>query len=372
MKTSGAHLACAESGNGAVTFTLSGRLDVATTGDVWRDAMSQIDALAPERLIVDAGGLEYCDGAGASFLSGLRERMGGRVEIRSFPEAYRGLLRIFDGSDLAPLEDRGAGSPLESLGRATVQIGTDIRELVVFCGELLVASARAIATPSRIRWREALRVAEAAGVNALPIVSLIGLLLGLVLAYQSANSLAAYGADLYVPDLLGVSLVRELGPLMTAILLAGRTGSSFAAEIGTMKVNEEIDAMTTMGLQPVRFLAVTRVFAAVLMMPILTAFCILSGLVGGAFVFVLGLGYPFVLFTSGMFQLVSADAFFASLLKTIVFAVLIAGVGCQRGLRTGAGARAVGESTTSAVVAGILLIAIADAIFSVVLHSLGI
>jgi ABC-type transport system involved in resistance to organic solvents, permease component len=160
-------------------------------------------------------------------------------------------------------------------------------------GELCAALGRAIRHPGLVRWRDAWLTAELAGVNALPIVALLGFLLGLIMAFQAAIPMRQFGADLYVANLIGLSILRELGPLLTAIVLAGRSGSAFAAELGTMKVSEELDALTTMGLEPVGFLVVPRVIAAVAMTPLLAIFAGVFGLIGGAVV-MLSLGFPLV------------------------------------------------------------------------------
>jgi phospholipid/cholesterol/gamma-HCH transport system permease protein len=216
-----------------------------------------------------------------------------------------------------------------------------------------------------------LLAAENAGVNALPIVALISFLIGLIMAFQSAIPMSQFGAEIYVADLVALSMLRELGPLMTAIILAGRSGSAFAAELGTMKVNEEIDALTTMGLDPVRFLVVTRVIAAVVMMPLLTLFSNLMGLAGGAIVF-LSFDFPLVTYVQEVLSAVKMGDLLSGLAKAFVFGILVAGIGCLRGLQTRTGASAVGLSTTRAVVSGIVLIVLADGVFSVVFYYLGI
>ena len=207
--------------------------------------------------------------------------------------------------------------------------------------------------------------------NALPIVALISFLMGLIMGFQSAVAMRPYGADIYVPSLVAIVVIRELGPLMTAIILAGRTGSAFAAELGTMKANEEIDALTTMGLDPVRFLVVSRVIAAVVMTPLLTIYANVWGLLGGGAVF-LSFGYPLVTYNSQVTAAISLTALLGGLAKTLVFGFVVAGVGCLRGLETLRGASAVGTSTTRAVVAGIFLIIVTDCLFSVVYYYLGI
>jgi phospholipid/cholesterol/gamma-HCH transport system permease protein len=222
-----------------------------------------------------------------------------------------------------------------------------------------------------VRWKDAFLVAETAGVNALPVIALIGFLMGLIMAFQAAIPMRQFGAVIYVANLVGLSMVRELGPLMTAIVLAGRSGSAFAAELGTMKVNEEIDALITMGLDPVQFLVVTRIFAAVIMTPLLTLFADFIGVMGGSIV-LLSMGYSIDTYLRQIFSMVTYVDLLGGLFKSIVFGVLVANIGCLRGLQTEMGASAVGDSTTRAVVGGIVLIVVTDGIFSVIYYYLGI
>jgi phospholipid/cholesterol/gamma-HCH transport system permease protein len=222
-----------------------------------------------------------------------------------------------------------------------------------------------------LRLKDTFLVAEAAGIGATPIIALVGLLLGLILAFQSAIPMRQFGAQVFVADLLGISTIRELGALMAAILLTARSGSAFAAELGTMKVNEEIDALATMGLEPVRFLVVPRVVAAVAMVPVLTMLMSFSILVGGALV--MGtLGIPLVTYVNRIAAIVGFGDLFGGLFKALFFGVVVAAVGCLRGLQTGTGAGAVGASATSAVVSGIVLIAVVDGMFAVAFYVLGI
>ena len=179
-----------------------------------------------------------------------------------------------------------------------------------------------------------------------------------------------FGAEIFVADFLGIAMFRELGPLMAAILLTARSGSAFAAEIGTMKVNEELDALTTMGLEPVRFLAVPRVLAAMIVVPSLTMITSLAGLVGGAVVF-LSLGFPLITYVNRVVDATTATDLIGGLSKSLVLGLIVAVVGCMRGMNTGAGAGAVGESTTGSVVTGITLIAAAEGVFAVVFYVMG-
>ncbi|HEY6085271.1 MAG TPA: ABC transporter permease [Nitrospira sp.] len=356
-------------------FSLTGPLNSYTTGEAWRTAMDALEEEHPRRLVVDAAQMTYCDGAGAALLLELRRRQRARqgtYEIRSLDPSYQALLDLYGRSD-SQKPDPGpvADSPVEQIGRETIALGHDIVVLIAFVGELCTALARAVLNPGLVRWKDALLTAELAGVNALPIVALLGFLLGLIMAFQAAIPMRQFGADLYVANLIGLSMLRELGPLLTAIILAGRSGSAFAAELGTMKVTEELDALTTMGLEPVGFLVVPRVIAAVAMTPLLAVFAGFFGLIGGAAV-MWSLGFPLVTYLIQVKSAVTIGDMIGGLGKSFVFGIVVAAIGCLRGLQTRSGASAVGESTTRAVVSGLVLITIVDGVFAVVFYALGI
>jgi phospholipid/cholesterol/gamma-HCH transport system permease protein len=358
----------------SIKLIFAGRLDSATTGSVWRPASSALAHAGAKRAVVDAAAVHYCDGAGIALLihlGDLQRRGGGRLEIAGLRPEFASLLDDWTPEAAAAAAEAPARrrNLAAELGAATVSVWRDLRDLVSFVGEISVALAYAVRHPGRVRWRDALEIAEAAGVNALPIVALIAFLMGLIMAFQAAPPLRQFGAELFIANLVGLSILRELGPLMTAIILAGRSGSAFAAELGTMKVREEIDALRTMGLDPVRFLIVPRVVAAVCMTPLLTIFADLIGLLGGAVV-MRSLGFPLITYFHQIQYAVSYGSLVGGLVKAFVFGILVAGIGCLRGLQTGNGASAVGESTTSAVVSGIILIAITDGIFSVIYYYL--
>jgi phospholipid/cholesterol/gamma-HCH transport system permease protein len=371
---SGVHMQVAPGDGGGRLLTLSGRLDADAVGGIWTDALAAAREAGAGGLVVDAAGLEYCDGSGAALLDALREaqgRAGGRFELRGLREELRALVEL-----VAPAQRTEAAAPasepvLVRLGRRTIAYGTDLRRLVVFVGELTLSLGSVVRHPRQLRLGDAVLVAERAGIGATPIVAGVGFLLGLILAFQSAIPMKRFGAEIFIADLLGLSMLRELGPLMAAILLTARSGSAFAAEIGTMKVNEEIDALATMGLEPVRFLVVPRVLAAIAVVPALTMLTSLSALLGGLLVF-RSLGFPAVTFVSRIAEMVVPGDVIGGLLKAMVFGVIVAAVGCLRGLETGKGADAVGVSTTSAVVSGIIGIALADGLFAVVFYVLDI
>jgi phospholipid/cholesterol/gamma-HCH transport system permease protein len=371
---SGVELRSEEPRDGLLKLVLAGRLDASTTGAIWRRATAAVSGAKAPKVVVDASLIDYCDGAGIALLVQLRQlqsQAGGTLRIDGLRPEFAKLFN--DGApDVAREPSAGArvGIAVE-IGEATVELWRDIQMLVSFVGELTMGLAYAVLHPHRVRWRDAMRVAEAAGVNALPIVALVSFLMGLIMAFQAAIPLRQFGAQLFIANLIGLSMLRELGPLMTAIILAGRSGSAFAAEIGTMKVREEIDALKTMGLDPVRFLIVPRVIAAVCMTPLLTIFADLLGMIGGSVVMI-SLGFPLITYFHQVQYAVSYGSLVGGLIKAFVFGILIAGIGCMRGLQTKSAASSVGESTTSAVVSGIILIAITDGIFSVVYYYLGV
>jgi phospholipid/cholesterol/gamma-HCH transport system permease protein len=353
---------------GARTLALAGRLDASTIRDLWREAKSALAQAAGRRIVVDAQNVEYCDGAGIALLVDLlRQRAKGEVEIRNLKPRFAALLAQFDVEvlehDLDPEPKRD--SSIEEIGEIASGVWKDVREQVSFIGETTAALIYAARHPSTVRWRDVWLLCEKVGADALPIVALISFLLGAILAFQSAVPMKKFGAEIFVADLIGLAMLRELGPLMTAILLAGRTGAAFAAEIGTMRVNQEVDALTTMGLDPVRFLVTPRVIAAVLMTPLLTLFADLVSLIGGA-VALRSFDIPYVTFVHEVEGIVTFTDFMVGFVKTFFFAILIAGVGCLRGLQTAAGASAVGDSATRAVVSCIILLVIVDGIFAVV------
>jgi phospholipid/cholesterol/gamma-HCH transport system permease protein len=330
----------------------------------------------PIRVVIDASGVTYCDGAGVALLLRLQDQQrsaGGDFTIVALRNEFQRLLDLYGKIPTEGLgQDRQERlSFVEQVGHASLVVWRDLRALVAFTGQLTVTLLRAAAHPHQVRWRDMWHIAELAGVNALPLVALIGFLLGLIMAFQSAIPMRQFGADIFVANLIGLSMLRELGPLVTAILLAGRSGSAFAAELGTMKFREEIDALSTMGLDSVRFLVVPRLLAAVTMTPLLTIFANLFGLIGGAVVMV-SLGYPLVTYGNQLLSAVHIRDLVSGLSKSLVFGMVVAGVGCLRGLQTTTGASAVGESTTRAVVSGIILIAIVDGVFAVVFYCLGV
>jgi phospholipid/cholesterol/gamma-HCH transport system permease protein len=371
-----ATLSVADAPDGSRILSLAGRLDAYSIADVWVGARAALAAAPAQRIVVDAAAVDYCDGGGVAMLVDLLRQpraADAGVSVRGLRPEFQALLDQFDLTILAePAEAPPKRiNAVEEIGRAAATLGRDMRTQIVFIGETASALGYAFTHPHRIRWKDVWYTCEQVGANALPIVALISFLLGVILAFQAAVPMRQFGAEIFVADLVGLSILRELGPLMTAILLAGRSGAAFAAEIGTMKVNEELNALTTMGLDPVRFLVVTRILAALLMVPLLSLFADLIGVLSGGLT-MLSFNIPIVTYLKEVDSIVDLKDVLAGLVKTPVFAILIAGIGCLRGLQTQTGASAVGISATRAVVSGIVLLVVVDGIFAVIYYILDI
>ncbi|HEY4038171.1 MAG TPA: MlaE family lipid ABC transporter permease subunit [Burkholderiaceae bacterium] len=356
---------------------LTGALDAHSLPPIWSDARAAVRQNGAAPLQVDASGVTYCDGSGIAFLLDLlREgsRQGSRVTITNLAPRFAELLGQFDHASLndgTPALPAARLGPVEQLGRGVLQLGGDLKHQGIYVRRVVLCLLYELRHPSLVRWKEVLGVAEQMGVNGLPVVTLIAFLMGVVLAYQSAVPMRQFGAEIFVANLIGLSLLRELAPLMTSIVLAGRTGAAFAAEIGTMEVNEEIDALTTMALDPLRFLVVPRVIATMLVTPLLTIYAGIVGLIGGGLV-MLTFDIPLVTYFKQIVGIVSIGDFVGGLFKSAVFAFLVATVGCLRGLQTQGGPRAVGQATTRAVVSAIVLIVVFDGLFAVLFNLLKI
>ena len=254
---------------------------------------------------------------------------------------------------------------IERVGKVTVEIFNQLVEMLSFVGETAIAIAKSIMQPKRIRWRPILFNIRTAGFDALPIVGLLTFLLGVVVAYQGAAQLRQYGANIFVADLIGLSMLREFAPLITAIIIAGRSGSAYAAQIGTMAVTEEIDAMRTLGISPQEMLVLPKLIALVVALPLLTVFADMLGVFGGMLMARQQLDVGFIEFLDRFVKAVSPTTFMIGVGKAPVFAVIIAIVGCFQGFKTKGGADSVGRQTTRSVVQSIFLVIVADALFSI-------
>ncbi len=361
-------------GAGGLLLEIAGRLESRRLHGIWTRATKVLTDARKDRVTVDAAGVTYCDSSGAAMLRDLENQQreqDGSLELRNFPDEFSAVLDLLTDSEEVQKEECPiAACWPEMVGRAAVTVARDAGMLVGAIGEIFAGVAHAITHPASVRWDSMFRAAQRAGVNSLPVVLLVSGLLGMILAFQSAPILHTYGADIVLANMIGLSFLRELGPLMTAVILTARSGSAFAAELGTMKINEEVDALHTMGVDPVRFLVIPRVLAAIIMTPLLTVFANLAGIVGGFIVWSGSLDLSLPAYLNQLEVALRPGDFYTGLVKSVVFGTLIAGIGCIRGMQTRGSASAVGQSTTSAVVSGIVLIALADALFTIVFHYL--
>ncbi|WP_288093292.1 ABC transporter permease [Thiomonas sp.] len=259
---------------------------------------------------------------------------------------------------------------LGDIGRATLIALDELRALLAFVGELVWRGAPLLLQPWRVRWREVIHEIDAAGLRAIGIIGLLSFLIGMVMAYQAGATLATYGANILIVNLVSIITLRELGPLLTAILVAGRTGSSYTAQIGTMRITEEVDALRALGLSPFEMLVLPKVIALVITLPLLALFADVMGLAGGGVVAAVGYGVPLSEYVARIPQVVGLKTLVLGLVKAPVFAVVIALVGCMQGLRVAGSAAAVGRATTVSVVQAIFLVIVIDASFSVLYNLL--
>jgi phospholipid/cholesterol/gamma-HCH transport system permease protein len=353
---------------GDVRIDLNGRLTAYTAQPIWRSALETLARNPNRPIIIDASGLEYADDVGIAFLFDLirRERpASANVEIRGLASNLAALVHGYEAKDFSTaVPVRAHLGIFEHAGRSTVQLLRYLEEVAAFVAECGAELRRAFTRRSRVNWGDVLDLSTEAGANGVPVVLLIGFLMGIIVAFQAGLVAKQFGAVLFVVNGVGFALLRELGPLMTAIVVAGRTGAAFAAQIGTQKVNEEVNAISTFGLSPIAFLVLPRLIAAVLVVPLLVVLADIVGLFGAALVMA-RFEVSFQQFYNQLVGAVGPGDFLIGVLKGAVFGLTIAIVGCQRGLTTGAGATSVGRSTTSAVVTSIVLIIVIDGIFAV-------
>ncbi len=359
---------------GETILVLSGRLDLNRFGALSPLIKSLFDSYKPSQLNVDMTGINYIDSSGALFIVKLEDEAMARsvpFSIHGLSKEKMGILDLIDREALdAPslATKERALNVVEQVGNASISATRDIYDIVSFCGELVYELVRSARHIRKVRWGDVVSYMKKVGVDGLPIVGLISFLLGLIMAFMSSLQLKQFGANIYVASLVAVAMIRELGPIMTAIIVAGRSGSAFAAEIGTMKVNEEVDALTTMGFSPIRFLTIPKVIASLLTVPVLTIFSIIFAIMGGLIVGVVGLNLTIFTYIQQTIKAIAIFDVVSGIIKSLVFAMTISAIGCQRGFKVRGGAEAVGNATTSAVVTSIFLIIVIDSAFAIILH----
>ena len=330
------------------------------------------------KIVIDCSDINHYDSYFVLLISSFNKiaaKSDAEVELTGTTNEMDRFLKIFTPPGDEEEEKRAGRRVYEyfsKVGKRTTQTLKDSKNFIEFIGDMVVKSFSLFLHPSKFRWNDFTFYFLRGGVNALPIVILIVFLIGVITGYQGALQLKQFGADIYIADLIGISITRELSPLMTAILVAGRSGSAFASEIGTMKVSEEVDALNSMGFDHVTFLVLPRIFAVMLAMPLLTIIANVAGIGGGLIAAVSTLEVTVTGYVNQLNIALNYAHVFTGIGKSIIFGLLVATVGCFRGLQVSGGAESVGKFTTSAVVSGVFLIILTDAVFTFLFQALGI
>ncbi|HTZ19611.1 MAG TPA: ABC transporter permease [Opitutaceae bacterium] len=369
-ETSAAQVSARTDGDGLV-LTLSGHWRITGTRPHW---VKVLGAQSPQRVRLLPEDLAAWDSSLLLFLHEAQQwcRVAGVFcDITAFPEQVRTLLAQFEVAQGTSVPFDRSANFLSVVGVTAQGLWQEVRGFAHFMGEFILSAAALARQPRRFRWRDCVAEMQQCGAMALPIVSLTSFLVGVTLAYTGAIILRLFGGDIWVADLVGLSTAREMGAVMTAVVLAGRTGAAYAAQIGNMKANEEIDALATLGVSPVDFLVVPRVVALAVMTPLLALYANCLGILGGMAIARTILDIPPTAYWVEMLTIVDLSDIATGLIKAVTFGLIIGLSGCMRGMQADRSAAGVGRAATSAVVTAILLMIIADALFAVVFHILG-
>lgn len=359
-----------------VYVILAGRVSMDNADRVRRELDDVVKAQPLRDLVVDLKNVSYLDSSGAAILLGLHRRcreLGNTLKLTSVPSRVQGLL---DLTEIKPGESKGILSPrlgpnvVEQLGQGALDVVQNTRDIVTFIGSAAAALFQDLSRPKKLRWDDLGKLIERSGADAIPIVTILSFLMGGVLAFQAAIQLRKFGANIFVADLVSLSICLEMGPLLTAMIVSGRSGAAYAAHIGTMQVTEEIDALQVMAIDPVRYLVVPRILAVAFVMPCLTLFADLVGILGGCVVSMFSLDLTPMAYFDQIKKVLEVSDVVKGLVKSLAFGIEIAMVGCLRGFQVRGGAESVGAATTSAVVTSIFLLTVTDALFSMLYYYL--
>ena len=350
---------------GGNIFSPAGALTIVRAGSVARELEN-----TPDPLTIDLSRVERMDTVGAWLVHRSVRDRGARVTGAS-PELQELLRQVAQADHPAPVRPEGERGAVAELGAWTIESGRTLVGLLGFFGATLIGFLNLARHPKRFRYNAVVQRFDVVGVRALGIIGLMSFLIGIVIGQQGAVQLQQFGAEVYTINLIGRITVRELGPLMTAIMVAGRSGSAFAAQIGTMKITEEVDAMRTIGVSPVEALVIPRLIASVVMMPLLAFWAMLLSLVGGGLFCWISLEIPPLTYVQRLAEVVPATDLWVGLIKAPVFGFIIALAGCFQGMLVANDAEQVGLKTTAAVVQSIFLVIILDAVFAIFFSSIG-
>jgi phospholipid/cholesterol/gamma-HCH transport system permease protein len=357
----------AKHASGETVVRLHGDLRLLVADRMWQALNAQRPGQG-RTLYVDFSDVPSADGASIALLTTFRAELkerGRGCEFLGLNDSLRDIVKLYEGNaKLRPRVRRKAQGLLDQIGHATLAIVLEGQMVIAFFGQMVIGMLNAIRAPRTMNWKELSPTMERAGADAVPIIGLINFLVGMVIALQAAAQLKRFGADIFMADLVGISVVREIGPLMTAIIMTGRTGAAFAAELGSMKTNEEIDALRTMGFGPMRFLVMPRAIALMIVAPLLTLLADLAGVVGGLLVGVKYMGLTATAYLNETQSAIHLEDVTSGLIKSVAFALAIALISSQQGLAASGGAEGVGRRTTSAVVSTLFALIMIDAVFT--------
>ncbi|MEM5517734.1 MlaE family lipid ABC transporter permease subunit [Henriciella sp. AS95] len=359
-------------------LTLKGDWTVHTLGDVQRDLASQ-DFGSVTGLEVDVNEVGRLDTAGAYLIDTVAAKAGANsVEPRGASEQVTELLEQARALRPKPEHEKPQSNPhgfidlLERTGRTVASFANEAVDTLAFLGETIVSMLKMLVRPTKMRWTALVAVMEESGLDAVPIVAFLSFFVGMVIAFIGATTLEAFGATIFTVELVGFAVLREFGVVLTAVILAGRTNSAFTAQIGAMRMRQEVDAMTTLGLDPMDVLVVPRAYAMLIMTPVLTLVAILFGIGGGAVVSWLALDINPTVFFGRIRDFVPIENFWVGMSKAPVFGMIVALIGCRQGLLVGGSVQSLGQSTTRSVVQALFSIIVVDALFAIFYMELGV
>ena len=350
-----------------------GRLDFREAAAIWSDANQILVSQTGPRVDFDLSEVTAVDGGAVALLVAVRHRLrseGRRCEFVGAAPNVQDIVHLYEGDVHLPARrKRKPESTLAQIGRVTRELLGEAQLVFAFFGQMILAAMATLRSPRSVNWKDLAPTMERTGADAVPIVAFINFLIGFVMAFQGAVQLRQFGANIFVADLVGAAVTRELAPLMTAIIVCGRSGAAFAAELGSMKVAEEVDALRTMGFEAMRYLVVPRAIALILMLPLLTLLADLVGILGGLAVGLSSLDLTISGYLVETRRALTLWDVYSGLIKSVVFALAIALIACQQGLATSGGAEGVGRRTTSSVVTTLFALVLLDAGFTVLFHA---
>jgi phospholipid/cholesterol/gamma-HCH transport system permease protein len=357
-----------------IVISLSGKIFVDNAELLRRDLVRIIESGSLKNVVIDLAKVEYFDSSGVAVLMEMFricERLNNSFKLANVPPGIQSLVELVDFKDVTNahvLQPRSEPSLIIQMGEGAQNVYNTGRDILVFIGGSVEALIKDLTNPGKLRWDSLSKLIERCGTDAVPIVAILSFLMGGILAFQAAIQLRKFGANIFVADLVGLSIVLEMGPLITSLIVSGRSGAAFAAQIGTMQVTEEIDALRVMGIDPIRYLVSPRIVAVALTVPCLTLIGDLVGIVGGCLVAQLSLDLTPTAYFNQLHKVLELSDVVKGLIKSFVFGVEIAMIGCLRGFQVRGGAENVGSATTSAVVTCIFVLTVTDALFSMLFH----